>query len=680
MAASTLSHTREALSRHLAFIGFGAEDRKALTLAHEAITEAFVPALEHLYDQIRVTPEVAGLFRDEDAVERAKAAQRGHWLRLLSHGFDDTYIAEVLKIGEVHASLGVTPGLMVGAHTLLLTEALHMLARLSHDRVGPAAKSALIKCVLADIHFSIEVYHRELERARDLSETRKAEILSSQRDALDILEHAINEVAIGNLEYQIPTPQPGRFGVTVDNFNAAIRKQRQLVRQIEHKATHDPLTGLFNREHFFRCAQLLLDEARAGGGNVIVEMIDLDGFKLINDTLGHDVGDACLREVARRLRRLCGPEARIFRQGGDEFTVVRPAAADGADASEAYYERILSGLQEPIPVEAHILHVSASIGSADSAADPDSDIENLTRHADLALYEAKNKGKNRHCSFAPSLLLRALQSANIIASSHRALEEGRFSLHFQPKHDLATGHVVGAEGLLRMRGEGGEWLTPGAFGPALDDAAFQRDIGNFVLVEAVRAIRQCRHVLPAFGHVAINLDTAQFIESGFVTDLARLIEEREITADNLQIEVTERVIINDGRYGTARHLNALAALGISIALDDFGTGYASLNHLRSLPIDTVKIDRSFIRALRNSPVEYHITRAIVALGRDLRKTVVAEGIEDVETRALLVEMGCQIGQGYLFSPALCLTDFIAYCRQTHDVRHLPPAQGRVARG
>lgn len=435
-----------------------------------------------------------------------------------------------------------------------------------------------------------------------------------------------------------------RFGMIQD-----VSRQRRLLRRLEYFANRDSLTGLYNRNYFLRNAESFLNDRPEGVAGIAV--VDLDNFKAVNDSYGHAAGDACLKAVARRLRSICvQEETMLMRPGGDEFTVVF-LGQESREAAGQLFERLRREIKAPIEWKEMSFEVSASIGLAfcpeDGAATSALD---LVQKADLAVYEAKRSGRNRVSSYYLALHRTVLDEFNLISKARLALENGEFELFYQPKIGFADRSLTGFEALLRWRQPDGSYLAPGAFLPVLHDAELSRRIGAHVINLATAQARTWRQAGFHFGHIAVNIAPRQFEEGGFVPGLLERMESVGLAPTDIQIEVTEDVLLSTGESAVSKALKALADAGITIAFDDFGTGYASLVHLRQFEIDVIKLDMSFVKSMLVSDADMAIVQSVLMLASRLGKVVVAEGVETETQFETLRDHGCQYAQGYLFSP------------------------------
>jgi len=440
-----------------------------------------------------------------------------------------------------------------------------------------------------------------------------------------------------------------------------VTERKRAEEQIRYLAYHDSLTGLGNRLLFKERLGVALAQARRNDGVLGVLFLDLDHFKRINDTLGHSVGDRLLQGVADRLvatvrgsdviarsGRMDADHA-VSRLGGDEFTMLLTDLRDVQDLAKVA-RRILDVLSAPFALEGHEVVISGSIGITARPLDGD-DVETLLRNADAAMYHAKDRGRNNYQFYTESMNAVALERLILESKLRRGMEQGEFELHYQPKVALPEGRLTGFEALVRWRDPEQGLVLPGVFIPLCEETGLIRPLGDWVLGEACRQLaRWCdagRDPLP----VSVNLSVHQFRSGGLVESVRRALSETGVDARLLELEITESALLQD-EAAVVGALEALRRLGIRIAIDDFGTGYSSFSYLRRLPVDVLKIDRSFVQHIETSPDDAALLGAIVSMGRALRLRVIAEGVETVGQRELLASWGCDEMQGFLVSPAV----------------------------
>jgi len=430
-----------------------------------------------------------------------------------------------------------------------------------------------------------------------------------------------------------------------------VTEKKEAAERLEHQALHDHLTGLPNRRLFVdRLEQALRRTRRRKGGKVAVMFMDLDGFKVVNDSLGHDTGDRLLVEVAERLGGCLRPEDTLARFGGDEFVVLIEGAG-ASDAAVRVAERIVEELREPFTLDARELYVAASIGVGlgdDSTKSP----EKLLREADTAMYRSKEVGGTYEV-FDVAMHGRAVDRLELENDLRRAIEEDEFVVHYQPIVSLQTGQLWGVEALVRWEHPERGLLNPDEFVPVAEESGLVVPMGELVLEEACRRAAQWQKKFPRTPPLAVsvNLSGRQLRRPDLHEVIGRALEETGLSASSLGLDITETVYIGTLDANTAA-LDRLRALGIRISLDDFGSGYSSLSYLKRLPADILKVDKSFTRGLGLEAEDTAIVQTIVDLAHILGMEVVAEGVEIEEQETLLKEMGCDFGQGFLFSKPL----------------------------
>ena len=429
---------------------------------------------------------------------------------------------------------------------------------------------------------------------------------------------------------------------------------------IRHLASHDALTGLPNRTAFSELLNAARENARRHARALAVMFVDLDRFKLINDTLGHEVGDQVLCEVARRLRETLRASDVVARLGGDEFVVMIPELRDPGQAETAA-RKVLAALVKPMLVAGRELTVSGSIGISVYPQDGQ-DEQALMKNADAAMYRAKEAGKNNFKFHSGESDRRALERLAMETSLRKGLERQEFFLHYQPRVSLQTGAVTGVEALVRWRHPELGIVPPGEFIGLAEETGTIHDIGRWVLSSACRQAAQWQQEgLPPL-HVAVNVSARQLANDDLPAQVAEALKASGLAPGLLEIEITESVLAQSVGRASAL-LAAVRALGVRIALDDFGTGYSSLSQLRRLPIDTLKVDRAFVAELPHNTEDGAIARAVITMGKSLRLVVVAEGVENAEQQGFLQAHGCDEMQGYLFSRPLPADDCAAFLRQ-----------------
>jgi diguanylate cyclase (GGDEF)-like protein len=422
--------------------------------------------------------------------------------------------------------------------------------------------------------------------------------------------------------------------------------------QAAHQSFHDPLTDLPNRALFLDRLNHALARARREEVGVAVLLLDLDRFKVVNDSLSHSVGDQLLQAVAGRLRECMRPGDTVARLGGDEFTVLLEHVDDVSDAAHVA-ERVIERLQTPFRLEEHEIFSNTSIGIVLSTSG-EHDAAVLMRDVEVALYRAKARGKGRYEIFESSMNAQVLEQMRLEGDLRRALERGEFVLHYQPTIELSTGRIESLEALVRWVHPERGLVPPNEFIPVAEETGLIRPIGYWVLEEACRQARawHLRYPVQTPRLISVNLSAQQLQQPEIVDDIVSILRRTGLDPSLLQLEITESVIMDDAP-ATIVTLRALKELGVHLAIDDFGTGYSSLSYLKRFPVDTLKVDKVFIDGLdTNDPDDTAIVQAVVTLARALGLEVTAEGIESPAQLAQLRKLGCQRGQGYYFARPL----------------------------
>jgi diguanylate cyclase (GGDEF)-like protein len=415
--------------------------------------------------------------------------------------------------------------------------------------------------------------------------------------------------------------------------------------RIRHQAYHDTLTGLPNRASFTEHLSEALRRVKRGQRLLALMFVDLDQFKRVNDSLGHDAGDRLLRVVAERIRRCVRETDLLFRMGGDEFTVILEDV-HGPEEAAMVSQRVLEAVREPLQLLHHELSVTVSVGIAMYPRD-DAGGERLVKSADTAMYRAKELGRNRYAFFAPEMNERVESQLLMEAALRRALKNGEFRLHYQPRVSAATGRVTGVEALLRWAQPGAGLVEPARFIPALEETGLIVPVGAWVLAEACRQAAQWRREGLGPLRVSVNLSSRQFRSDTLAGTVSSALQASGLDAQHLEVELTESLLVENTEQAM-EVMGRLKAIGVAISIDDFGTGYSSLGYLKRFPIDSLKIDRSFVRDLANSRKDAAIVEAIAALAQNLGIGLVAEGVEEPHQAEFLRARYCTELQGYLF--------------------------------
>ena len=456
------------------------------------------------------------------------------------------------------------------------------------------------------------------------------------------------------------SPVKDASGAITTHFVSVINDVSERVnyqRELEYQATHDSLTGLANRNLLNDRITQAISWGRRQNLLVGLMLLDLDHFKLINDASGHGAGDEMLKQVAQRLTQCVRDTDTVARLGGDEFVIVL-TDLESYDHVDVIAEKILESLNRPITINGNDIFVTASIGISVYPRDGDHG-EILLRYADIAMYRVKEHGRNSVRQFMPEMGLTAISRLNMKSAIRRGLEQHEFVLYYQPKIDLRTQQVIGAEALVRWRHPQVGLIMPMEFIPLAEETGLILPLGEWVIAEACRQQVIWKQQRGLDLHIAINMSSRQFRQEDLADRVAQIIQETGADPTRLTLELTESMVMQDVT-ATLIALKALKNLGLSISLDDFGTGYSSLSYLRRFPIDELKIDKSFINDIHVNPDDAAIASAIIAMGLSLGLSVVAEGVETIEQIDALNQMHCHQVQGYYFSKPLDVSAFEHY--------------------
>jgi diguanylate cyclase (GGDEF)-like protein len=442
-----------------------------------------------------------------------------------------------------------------------------------------------------------------------------------------------------------------------------ISERKQVQARVEHLAYHDPLTELPNRSLLLDRLQQALARNRRRGLLGALLFIDLDRFKNINDSLGHRVGDLLLREVGACVAAQIRSEDTVARLGGDEFIVLLAELGKNRESApreaRAFAEKIHTAISRDFNVAGYVLRVAASVGVTVFPEDGET-ADDVLRHADIAMYRAKAAGRDTVCFFSPDMQSAAKQRLELEGELRHALDRGEFLLHFQPQVQIATGRILGAESLLRWVHPQRGILSPALFIPVLEESGLILPTGDWVLRAACQTASLLARSHPDL-KIAVNVSPRQLHQSTFPQRLRAILADSGVAPEAVELEITESAVIQDVD-DTVAAMSALKDLGVRFSLDDFGTGYSSLSYVKRLPLDTLKIDRAFIRDCTTDPNDAAIVRAIIAMAGSLELDVVAEGIEHEAQLRFLQGLGCAAYQGFLFSPPLPEAQFLAVVR------------------
>jgi diguanylate cyclase (GGDEF)-like protein/PAS domain S-box-containing protein len=521
-------------------------------------------------------------------------------------------------------------------------------------------------------HYSILVHEEDLERARYVFNERRVDERASRNVELRLKCHSGNgqdrtfnntlmTISLNSIGMHVPDHDVkkleffGTYGVARD-----ITDRKRAEEVISYQAYHDILTDLPNRMLFKDRLGLAVIQAKRKLTELAVMFIDLDRFKLVNDTLGHVKGDELLQQVSLRLKDCLRRGDTLARQGGDEFTIVLPELRDREDA-KAIADKFLECLHKPFDLDGHEVHISASIGIAIYPGDGES-IDELLRHADIAMYQVKALGKNGHSFYHNSMLDVSHQKIALEQSLRKALEQNELEMYYQPQIDVISGRIIGAEGLMRWNHPQRGVLTAGEFLPFAEDNGLMLPISDWMIGALCRDMLQWN----ALGGEAIRLSlnlSPQYLDRGdFFEKMRGALVRYGISPAQIEVEITENICIRNPQYAIEQ-LNKLCQLGVSVAIDDFGTGYSSLSYLHRFPIHTIKIDQSFVKEIHDEHGHYPVILAIISIARGLGLHLIAEGVETEVQARYLKANGCLTMQGYLYHRPISLPNFIAVLQQ-----------------
>lgn len=425
-----------------------------------------------------------------------------------------------------------------------------------------------------------------------------------------------------------------------------IADQKQYETMLKFQATHDPLTALPNRFLFRERLEQAMLRAFRNGSLVAVLLVDLDNFKDVNDTLGHDFGDELVKLIGGRLREALREEDTVARLGGDEFAVLLPYITDSSCAAQKA-QLLLDAIAQPCRIEHHHILISASIGITVYPGDGD-DVHGLLRNADMSMYKAKDEGRSKFRFYTAEMGACLRERLDIVNDLRTALDRSEFTLHYQPRVSLVTGRICGVEALIRWQHPQKGFIAPAKFIPIAEETGLIAQIGEWVFRTACAQAKVWRDKGLAFNRMAVNLSARQFAQPDLVEVVTAVVEQTGLPPQTLELEITESMLMRD-RSIAADVLGRLKQLGISLAVDDFGTGYSSLSYLKQFPLDYLKIDRSFIRDLAKDPDDARIVEAIIVLAHSLNLGVIGEGVETPEQAEFLKTRHCDEIQGYYFS-------------------------------
>ncbi|MBB3220366.1 putative bifunctional diguanylate cyclase/phosphodiesterase [Pseudoduganella umbonata] len=519
-------------------------------------------------------------------------------------------------------------------------------------------------------HYSFVVHDEDLDRARYVFNERRVDERASRNVELRLKCNTAHGAANGERTFTntLMTISLNAIGMHVPDGSAKKREffgtygvarditdRKRAEEMISYQAYHDILTDLPNRMLFKDRLGLAVIQAKRKLTELAVMFIDLDRFKLVNDTLGHVKGDELLQQAAARLKACLRRGDTLARQGGDEFTIVLPELRDRNDA-KAVAEKFLDALQKPFDLDGHVVHISASIGIAVYPGDGET-IDELLRHADIAMYQVKALGKNGHSFYHASMLDMSHQKIALEQALRRALENGELEMYYQPQVDVITGRIVGAEGLMRWNHPERGLLSAGEFLPFAEENGLMLPLSDWMLGALCRDLLVWNAAGGDTLRLSLNL-SPQYLDRGdFFEKMRGALSRYGISPAQIEVEITENICIRNPQYAIDQ-LNKLCQLGVSVAIDDFGTGYSSLAYLHRFPIHTIKIDQSFVKEIHDEGGHYPVILAIISIARGLGLHLVAEGVETDAQARYLQANGCTTMQGYLYYRPVSLATFV----------------------
>ncbi|HWR20559.1 MAG TPA: EAL domain-containing protein, partial [Verrucomicrobiae bacterium] len=514
-------------------------------------------------------------------------------------------------------------------------------------------------------------WSRERALGRPLSEVFKIIDGTTRQAAANPAERAIEEdrtvglaadsvlVSCDGLEFAIEDSaapihnRDGRVAGAVIVFHD-VSETRAMALKMSYLAQHDFLTGLPNRALLTERLSQSIGLAQRHRKQVALLFLDLDFFKLINDSLGHAIGDQLLQSISHRLTACVRATDTVCRQGGDEFVILLAEIERPQDAANVA-EKMLAALAEPHHIGENEIHVTLSIGIS-VYPDEGTNAETVMQNADTAMYHAKAKGRNNYQFFRAEMNTHAVRRLFVETSLRRALKLGEFLLHYQPKIDIASGEMTGCEALIRWQDPDLGLIYPEQFVPIAEECGLIVPIGRWVLREACRQVQTWLDSGLCAVPVAVNISAVEFKHKDFLEGVALILKETGLAPHYIEIEITESILMHEAESSTSV-LEALKDIGVKLAIDDFGTGYSSLSYLKRFPIDTLKIDQSFVRDIATDADDAAIVGAVIEMGKNLKQRVIAEGVETHEQFAFLQARRCEEGQGFHFSHPLCAEDF-----------------------
>ena len=703
-----------------AFLEFTDADAKLLQELHNRLVAEHHSVSEAFYNHLQRFPEIAPLLGDPVKLEQLKRTQTAYFDQLSEGKYGASYVESRLRIGSVHQRIGLSPKWYVGAYRKYLAELMPIMFRLLEENAEKyfASYNALLKIIFFDMELALDTYfhasHQAIVHAKRYSE----QIISAMPSGMVVVDAALKvrsvndallrmadmrtaEACVGlsvpellRLDKDLTTDLQNvlahgetRSGLPLQRHDAEgskyymatisrvqieeeqmllifmvqdITAYQEAMERVQWLAHFDVLTGLPNRVLFADRIKFALSIAQRDHTQLAVMFLDLDRFKNINDTLGYNIGNKLLIEVAKRLRSAVREEDTVSRSSGDEFTLVlRDTDVDGAAHAA---EKILRVFEGHYQIEQHELTVTPSIGIAMYPGDGEN-FESLSQYADVAMYRAKDAGRNNFRFFTPEMQNRAGRNLQLENGLRHALARDQLRLHYQPQVSLEDGRVIGAEALLRWRHSELGMISPAEFIPIAEASGQIVQIGEWVLRSAIRQLKMWMDNGLEPMIIAVNLSAVQFRHARLPELVTRILNEVKLPPQYLELELTEGVAMGDP-LGAMAVMDNLHARGIRMSIDDFGTGYSSLSYLKRFQVYKLKIDQFFVNNITEDPEDKAIVSAIISMARSLGMQTIAEGVETEGQLAFLREQGCNEMQGDYFSKAVPADQFEALMRQT----------------
>ena len=691
------------------YLGLTGDEEALLHQVHGDLARFRERFLDELYEGFLAFPPTAALLRDEAQIQRLKASQASYFDDLTCGEYGPDYVHHRLRVGVAHQRAGLESKWYLAAYSQYLVALLRHLGEVYEgDKAGYLRlAAALIKVIFLDIGLAMDAYFhagRMNEAAlKAYSESlvdnapcgmlvlsSELRVLSANPSARRLLQlcdevrgltleslfpgEEIRELALsaqeeGHASYNMFLPfaggetrnllltftrlpliedgsgrplSAGRLLLTLEDFTSLWRARTEVSRI----SNYDELTGLPNRKLFLELAGHALARARGKPGRLAVLFLDLNRFKNINDTLGHEAGDALLRELALRLKHILRNNDIVSHFGADHFTILLQGIYDRQDCMHAV-QKIMNLFATPFRIGEREVFLSANIGISffpDDASEP----QELLKYADAALHQCKNEGRGDYCCFREGMDQGARRALSLETELRRALERRQFCLYYQPIVGLEDSRVLSFEALLRWYKPDGEMVPPLQFLPMLEETGLIREAGDWILEEACAMARQWEQADGPAPAVSVNVSSLQLTDPHFARRVFHILSACDLPPEKLELELTESMLVEQSGV-TAENLETLAEMGVRLAIDDFGIGYSSLSYLHRFPLHTLKIDRSFIQDICEAGQSAAVARTIVTLGQALQLRAVAEGVETYAQLQMLKAWGCTAIQGYLLS-------------------------------